>query len=79
LKLQKQLSRKVGEKKYAKWVIAIPPKQIGALDWREGQSLESEITNQQLIIRKVTESEVTKRKEAANKAWKKRKRRGDNQ
>lgn len=74
LKLQKQLSRKVGDKKYPKWMIAIPPKQVEALGWNEGQSLESEIANQELIIKKVNEAETEKRKEAAKKAWGKRKR-----
>lgn len=73
MKLQKQLSRKVGDKEYAKWVVAIPPKQIEALGWNEGQSLEGEITDQQLTIRKVSESETEKRKQAAEKAWVKRK------
>lgn len=75
MKLQKQLSRKVGNKKYAKWVIAIPPKQIGELGWDGGQSLESEIADQMLVIKKVSEAEAEKRKEAAKKAWGKRKRR----
>ena len=73
MKLQKQLSRKVGEKVYPKWVIAIPPRQIEALGWNEGQSLEGEVTDQKLIIRKVNASEVEKRKKAAEKAWEKRK------
>jgi antitoxin component of MazEF toxin-antitoxin module len=73
MQLQKQLSRRVGNKAYPKWVIAIPPRQIEALGWREGQSLESEIANSQLIVRTVDESEVEKRKEAARKAWKTRK------
>jgi antitoxin component of MazEF toxin-antitoxin module len=73
VKLQKQLSRKVGEKKYTKWVIAIPPKQIEALGWNEGQSLESDIANKQLVVKTVSEVEVEKRREAAKKAWKKRK------
>lgn len=75
MKLQKQLSRKVGDKKYPKWVVAIPPKQIGELGWDEGQFLESEIANQVLVIKKVSEAEAEKRKEAAKKAWGKRKRR----
>jgi antitoxin component of MazEF toxin-antitoxin module len=73
MKLQKQLSRKVGNKKYPKWVIAIPPKQIKALGWNEGQSLEGEVTDQKLVIKKVSEAEVEKRKKAAEKAWEKRK------
>ena len=72
-KLQKQLSRRVGNKAYPKWVIAIPPKQIDALGWDEGQSLEGEIQNRTLIIKKVDDNEIEKRKEAAHKAWKKRK------
>jgi len=72
MKLQKQLSRRVGNKEYAKWVIAIPPKQVEALGWNEGQSLEGEVTDQKLVIKKVSESEVEKRKKAAEKAWKKR-------
>lgn len=72
MKLQKQLSRKVGDKTYPKWMISIPPKQIKALGWSEGQSLEGVITNEKLIIKKVSESEVAKRKKAAEKAWKKR-------
>jgi antitoxin component of MazEF toxin-antitoxin module len=73
MKLQKQLSRRVGDKEYPKWVIAIPPKQIDSLGWKEGQSLESEILDKQLVITLVSESTVEKRKEAAKKAWKKRK------
>lgn len=73
MKLQKQLSRRVGDKEYPKWVIAIPPKQIDSLGWKEGQSLESEILDKQLVITLVSESTVEKRKEAAMKAWKKRK------
>ena len=73
MKLQKQLSRKVGDKEYPKWVIAIPPKQIDELGWKEGLPLESEVSDNQLLIKIVNEAEQEKRKEAANKAWKKRK------
>ena len=62
MKLQKQLSRKVGNKEYAKWVIAIPPKQVRALGWNEGQSLEGEVKDQKLVIKTVTEAEVGKKK-----------------
>jgi hypothetical protein len=40
MKLQKQLSRKVGDKKYEKWVIVLPPKKIAELGWGEGQELD---------------------------------------
>lgn len=73
MRLQKQLSRKVGVKEYPKWVITIPPKQVEALGWKEGESLEGEINIQELIIRKEDEKKALKRKEAAEKAWKTRK------
>lgn len=73
MKLQKQLSRKVGDKEYSKWVITIPPKQIKELGWSEGEFLESNVNTQELIIRKEAIQKVQKRKEAARKAWNTRK------
>ncbi len=52
MKLQKQLSRKVGDVEYAKWVLVIPPNIIGELKWREGQELEVEIKENKLVIKK---------------------------
>ena len=75
VKLQKQLSRKVGNKEYPKWVITIPPKQIRSLGWKEGEFLESKANSQELIIRKEDPEKAQKRKEAAEKAWKTRKQR----
>lgn len=73
MKLQKQLSRKVGNKEYPKWVIAIPPKQIATLGWREGEYLEGEVNDQRLIIRREDIQKAQIRKEAAKKAWETRK------
>ena len=75
MRLQKQLSRKVNNKEYQKWVVAIPPKQISELQWKEGEFLESEIVDQVLVIKKEDEQELEKRKEAAIKAWETRKER----
>ena len=75
MRLQKQLSRKVGNKEYPKWVITIPPKQIKTLGWTEGEFLGSEVSNQGLVIRREDTEKVEKRKEAAKKAWKTRKKR----
>lgn len=69
MKLQKQLSRRVGNKEYPKWVITIPPKQIKTLEWEEGEYLESEVNDQGLTIRKEDIRKAQKRKEAARKAW----------
>lgn len=73
MRLQKQLSRRVGNKEYPKWIITIPPKQIRALEWKEGEFLESEISSQELVIRKEDIGKRQKRKEAAKKAWDTRK------
>jgi len=76
MKLQKQLSRKVGNKEYPKWVITIPPKQVKALRWKEGEFLESEVNDQELIVRREDVAKKQKRKEAAKKAWQTRKKKG---
>ena len=52
MKLQKQLSRKVGNVEYAKWVLVIPPNMIEELKWKEGQELEAEIKENKLLIGK---------------------------
>jgi len=51
MKLQKQLSRKVNNKEYNKFLITIPPYQIRALKWKGGMELESKVNNSRLIIR----------------------------
>jgi hypothetical protein len=52
VKLQKQLSRKKGEKKYPKYVITISPKHIEQLGWKEGEELNARIVNHKFIITK---------------------------
>ena len=76
MRLQKQLSRKVGNKEYPKWVIIVPPKQIETLGWKEGEYLASEVNNEELIIQREAVEKIQKRKEAAKKAWETRKKRG---
>ena len=73
MKLQKQLSRKVGNKEYPKWVIIVPPKKVEALGWGEGERLESEVRDRKLIVRRENPQKAERRREAARKAWKKRK------
>jgi len=50
--LQKQLSRKVKDKEYPKWVVTIPPSEIAKLKWKEGEKLEYEIKNGTLVLKK---------------------------
>lgn len=52
MKLQKQLSRKVGDIEYAKWVLVVPPTTIEKLGWKEGQELDAEIKDNKLSIKK---------------------------
>jgi len=73
MKLQKQLSRKYGDKEYPKWVIVVPPKEIEVLGWSEGEPLESEVSGEELIVRRENPQKAEKRREAARKAWKTRK------
>ena len=54
MKLQKQLSRKVGDVEYAKWVLVIPPNIIEELKWKEGQEVEAEIKENKLIMKKTS-------------------------
>ena len=39
MKLQKQLSRKVGSQEYSKYVVTISPKTVKKLGWQPGQEL----------------------------------------
>jgi len=50
MKLQKQLSRKVGGKEYAKWVLVIPPEIVRKAKLKEGKELKAEVQDHKLII-----------------------------
>ena len=51
MKLQKQLSRKVDNIKYPKYVVTIPPKQIEELGWEEGTELEAIVEKGRIILK----------------------------
>lgn len=51
MKLQKRLSRKLGEKIYNKWVVTIPPEKVKELKWREGEELEALIEYGKLVLK----------------------------
>jgi bifunctional DNA-binding transcriptional regulator/antitoxin component of YhaV-PrlF toxin-antitoxin module len=40
MKLQKQLTRKIGNQEYSKYVLVLPSKDIEKLGWKQGQELE---------------------------------------
>ena len=50
MQLQKQLSRKIGNIEYAKYVIVIPPEEIKRIGWKEGEELEMTIRHKKAII-----------------------------
>jgi AbrB family looped-hinge helix DNA binding protein len=50
VKLQKQLSRKVDNISYPKFVITIPPKQIEEAGWKEGTELEAIVKDGKIIL-----------------------------
>ena len=54
MKLQKQLSRKVDDKKYPKYVVTIPPSKIEEVGWKEGTELEVKVNDNKLILKPKT-------------------------
>ena len=50
MKLQSQVSRKVGTTEYEKSWVVIPQKVLEVLKWKSGQELKAEIKGDKLII-----------------------------
>lgn len=50
MKLQKQLSRKVGDIVYPKWVVVIPPEKVNEAKWKEGEELEAVIKDGKITL-----------------------------
>lgn len=53
MRLQRQLSRRIGDKEYDKWVLVIPPEKIREAGLKEGQTLEVIAKDGKLIIEKI--------------------------
>lgn len=51
MRLQKQLSRKVGDKEYAKWVLVLPTEVVKSAGWKEGEELIVESKRNQIILK----------------------------
>jgi len=51
--LQKQLSKKYGDKEYAKYVIVIKSQHIEKLGWKDGDKLNATVKGKELIINKI--------------------------
>ncbi len=52
MRLQKQLSRKVGATEYSKYVTVIPPETIRELNWKDGEELEVKVRDGKLVLEK---------------------------
>ena len=50
MKLQKQLSRKIGNTEYAKWVLVIPPEKVKEAGLREGDELSIEVKGKSILL-----------------------------
>ncbi len=50
--LQKQLSRKVGKKEYAKYVLVIPPKNVEESEFKVGEELQLKSSKGKIVIEK---------------------------
>jgi bifunctional DNA-binding transcriptional regulator/antitoxin component of YhaV-PrlF toxin-antitoxin module len=51
VKLQKQLSRRVDNKDYPKYVVTIPPKQVEEAGWKEGTELEATVKDGKIVLK----------------------------
>tara|TARA_Y100000310_G_scaffold345697_1_gene468460 strand:+ start:7567 stop:7743 length:177 start_codon:yes stop_codon:yes gene_type:complete len=54
MKLQSQKHFEYKDKKYEKYWIVIPNKDIEKLKWKKGDELVSEVKNDEITIKKVT-------------------------
>jgi len=49
--IQKQISRKIGDKEYEKYMIVVAPKIIKQLGWKQGDKLNPKIVEDKLVIK----------------------------
>ena len=52
MQLQKQLSRRIGNTEYAKYVIVVPPNIVKELKWKDGEELDIKVKGDQLLIKR---------------------------
>lgn len=62
MKLQKQVTRRIEETEYAKYVVVIPPDRVEELGWTEGQELDSQVQGRKLVITSRSENAEKKTK-----------------
>jgi hypothetical protein len=49
--LQKQLSRKVGDKEYAKYVLVISSEVVKKVGWKGGQEIQAEVKRKSVLLK----------------------------
>ena len=52
VKLQEQLSRKIGNKTYSKFVLVVSSKLVKQLHWRNGTEITTEIKKGKLVLKR---------------------------
>lgn len=52
MRLQKHLSRRVGDVEYAKYVLTIPHEVVKSMGWRKGTELKFEPSNGYIVIKR---------------------------
>lgn len=60
MKLQSHRSRKIKGKSYNQWLVILPPKDIEALGWKEGDSLRAVVKQEGLLLVKGSEYDLFK-------------------
>jgi len=53
MKLQSQVSRKVGDTEYLKSWVVVSNKILKDLKWKSGQELQAEVKDGKLIVKKI--------------------------
>jgi len=53
MKLQSQVSRKVGDTEYIKSWVVVPQEILKQLDWKTGAELKAEVQDNKLIVEKI--------------------------
>ncbi len=53
MKLQSQISRKVGDTEYLKSWVVVSNKILKDLKWKSGQELDAEVKEGKLIVKKI--------------------------
>jgi antitoxin component of MazEF toxin-antitoxin module len=51
MRLQKQVSRRVGKTEYSKYVVVLPPEKVKEADWKDGTELEVSVVNNSLVLK----------------------------